>query len=152
MIILKRPFGALTGQLQIYGFLGFQHSGRMDQAHVNVDFNFGHAALINGKHRVDNKNSNASMGAIHMLPFELHQYLLTVSKNMHQKRKRLRRNIFSRNRKQSGVRRIFQGKIKSLLLSNSTFLHFITMKNSLLLHVGKQRTKLIGNLKGFILY
>ena len=44
----KRPFGALTGQLQIYGFLGLQHSGIMAQASVNGGFNRGHIALING--------------------------------------------------------------------------------------------------------
>ena len=44
----KRPFGALTGQLQIYGFLGLQHSGIMAQARVNGGFNRGHIALING--------------------------------------------------------------------------------------------------------
>ena len=75
----ERPIGALTGQLQRYGYLGLQHDGGIYQACVNVDFNCGHIALITGKNRVGRENSNAAMREFHMLPFELQQSLLKVS-------------------------------------------------------------------------
>ena len=74
----KHPFGALTGQLQSYGFLGFHHAGVMAQACVNGDFHFVNAALINGKNIVEKKAINAAMGAFHVLPLEMHQSLFTA--------------------------------------------------------------------------
>ena len=59
--------------------MGLQYSCGMSQASINVDFNHGHVAFITGYNRAEKKNSNSVMGAFHMLPFRLHQSLITVS-------------------------------------------------------------------------
>ena len=108
----ERPFGSLTGQLQSSGFLRLQHASGMAQAPVDGDFNRGNTTLITGKNRFEKKNNNAAMGASYMLPFELHQSLLKLSKKMHQKRERPRIKLFFTNKKQSDARRSLQGKGK----------------------------------------